>query len=58
VGPAKDEYSSAAQFTEFDLGNWSPGTTCDKWFQFLITGKNASRTGYSEAFDYIKLIKH
>ena len=56
VGTPKDEYTVLQTFTEYDLGTWSPGTTSDKWFQFLITGKNASSTGFSEAFDYIKLI--
>ena len=56
VGTPKDEYTAGITFTEYDLGTWTPGTTSDKWFQFLITGKNASSTGYSECFDYIKLI--
>ncbi len=56
VGAPQDEYSAATQFREFDLGLWSPGTTSDKWFQFAITGKNAASTGFSECFDYIKLI--
>jgi hypothetical protein len=56
VGPVVDDYSSSAEFVEVDLGNWSPGTTSDKWFRFSITGKNASSTGYTECFDYIQLI--
>ncbi len=56
VGTAQDEYTPADVFTEIDLGSWSPGTSIDKWFQFKITGKNASSTGFGEAFDYIKLI--
>ena len=56
VSTPHDEYSAVQAFPEFDLGTWTPGTTSDKWFQFMITGKNASSAGYSESFDYIKLI--
>ncbi len=56
IGSPYDSYSSTAAFTEVDLGTWTPGTTSDKWFQFLVTGKNASSTGYTISFDYIKLI--
>ncbi len=56
VGTPKDEYTAGITFTEYDLGTWNPGTTSDKWFQFMITGKNANSTGFSECFDYIKLI--
>ena len=56
VSTPRDEYSAVQAFPEFDLGTWTPGTTSDKWFQFMITGKNASSAGYSESFDYIKLI--
>ncbi len=56
VGAPQDLYVADQQFTEYDLGNWSPGSTSDKWFKFSITGKNASSSGYSECFDYIKLI--
>ncbi len=56
VGSPQDGYAASTQFTEVDLGIWSPGTTSDKWFKFAITGKNASSTGFSESFDYIKLI--
>ncbi len=56
VGSPQDEYAAADTFTEVTLGNWTPGTTSDKWFQFKVTGKNASSTNYSIAFDYIKLV--
>ena len=56
VGPTQDEYSAVDAYGEVDLGNWTPGTTSDKWFQFKITGKNAASTSFGEAFDYIKLI--
>ncbi len=57
IGGTVDEYATAATFTEVDLGNWSPATTSDKTFKFTITGKNASSSNYSMAFDYIKLTK-
>ena len=56
VGSPVDEYNSAELFTEVDLGNWTPGSTSDKAFRFMVTGKNASSTAYGLAFDYIKLI--
>ncbi len=56
VGSPVDEYSASELFTEFNLGNWTPGTTSDKAFKFTVTGKNASSTGYGIAIDYIKLI--
>ena len=56
VGSPCDEYTSTDVFTEVDQGNWTPGSTSDKAFKFLVTGKNASSTGYSICFDYIKLI--
>ena len=56
VGTVQDEYSSTDQFAEYDLGNWSPGTSSDKLFRFTVTGKNASSSGYTISFDYIKLI--
>jgi hypothetical protein len=56
VGAPQDEFAASDTFTEYDLGTWAPGTTSDKWFQFMIVGKNAGSTGYSESFDYIRLI--
>ncbi len=60
VGTSQDEYASTAVYSELDLGNWTPGTSSDKWFRFLVSGKNAASTGdtYNTAlcFDYIKLI--
>jgi hypothetical protein len=55
-GSAQDLYSSSANFTEIDLGTWTPGSTSDKYFQFTVTGKNASSSGYSMALDYIRVI--
>ncbi len=56
VSTPKDEYATGAVFTEIDLGIWTPTSTSDKWFRFMITGKNASSSGYTEAFNYIELI--
>jgi hypothetical protein len=56
VGAVQDEYASSDQWQEFDLGNWSPSTNSDKLFRFTVMGQNASSTGYSISFDYIKLI--
>ncbi len=59
VGPVIDEYSAIAAYTEVDLGAWTPGTTSDKWFRFLVKGKNASSAGtsynYAIAVDYLTL---
>ncbi len=55
VGSPQDNYASAANFTEIDMGAWTPGSTSDKWFRFTITGKNASSSGYNEVIDYIAL---
>ncbi len=56
VGASQDSYASAPSFPELNLGNWTPGSNSDKWFKFTITGKNASSSGYTEAFDYIALV--
>ncbi len=56
IGTTQDGYNAAETFTEIDLGAWSPVSSNDKWFQFKIAGKNGSSTGYTESFDYIKLI--
>ncbi len=59
VSSTQDEYASASVYPELDLGKWTPGTTSDKWFRFLVTGKNASSSGtsYNDAVcvDYIIL---
>ncbi len=56
LGAPQDLYSTTAGFSEIDLGTWTPGTTSDKYFQFTVTGKNASSSGYSMAIDYIRVI--
>ncbi len=55
LGSPVDEYSATDNYTFVDLGTWSPGTSTDKLFQFTITGKNASSSGYDASFDYIEL---
>ncbi len=57
VGSAIDTYSANALFPEIEFGPWTPGTTSDKAFRLLISGKNASSAGYGLAVDYIRLIK-
>jgi hypothetical protein len=54
IGSTIDLYG-ASQFTEITVGTWSIGSTSDKWVKFLVTGKNASSSGYNIAIDYIKL---
>ncbi len=57
VGAPQDEYNSGSAVVEYDLGAWNPASTSDKWFQFIVTGKNGNSTGYDQSFDYIKLIR-
>ena len=57
VGSPADEYDPNEVFTEINLGNWTAGSTSDKAFRFMVTGKNTSSAGYGLAFDYIKLIR-
>ncbi len=57
IGGTVDEYSATASFTEVNLGTWNPATTSDKTFKFTVTGKNASSSNYTMAFDYIKLTR-
>ncbi len=57
VGSPHDSYTTASNpYFELDLGNWTPGSTSDKWFQFQITSKNAGSAGYTECIDFISLI--
>ena len=56
TGSPQDLYASSAVYGELDLGAWTPATSSDKWFWFKITGKNSASTGYSECFDYIRLL--
>ncbi len=55
-GSPIDEYDAGTVFTEVDVGAITLGSSSDKWFKFTVTGQNASSTGFSIAFDYIKLV--
>jgi Legume lectin domain/Chitobiase/beta-hexosaminidase C-terminal domain len=57
VGPAANQYSSNYNgvFQEFDLGNVTLNAAGNYQFTFTVTGKSAASTGYTLAFDYIKL---
>ncbi len=56
IGAPQDEYAATTTYAEAALGSWAPASAAsDKWFQFTITGKNASSSGFDEAFDYIEL---
>ncbi len=57
VGPVVDEFAAGEVFPEVELGSWTPASTSDKAFRFLITGKEAGSGGYGIGLDYIRLIK-
>jgi Legume lectin domain/Chitobiase/beta-hexosaminidase C-terminal domain len=54
VGPAEDQYSSTAVERVFDLGNITIAAG-NQPFVFTTTGKNSASSGYTQAYDYIKL---
>ena len=54
AGPAEDEYSASPVWQEFDLGNVALAAGSQP-FKFTTTGKNASSSGFTQAFDYVKL---
>jgi hypothetical protein len=56
VGHTWDEYNSSALWAEFDVGNVTISTAGNQAFKFTVVGKNASSSGYTMTFDYIKLI--
>ncbi len=56
VGVPQDEYSSTVGYQMRDLGTVSISAAGNYAFKFTVTGKNASSTGYTLAFDYIELI--
>ena len=56
LGAVQDQYNAAQLFYEIDLGPWTPITSSDKWFRFTVVGKNPASAGFTECFDYIKLI--
>jgi hypothetical protein len=55
-GSPVDGFSSTATFPEIDIGNVTFSTAGNKSFRFMITGRNASSTGFWIALDYIRLI--
>jgi hypothetical protein len=57
VGPTEDEYSANGNgvFQEYDLGNVTFPASGNYSFKFMVTGRNASSSGYTVCFDYIKL---
>jgi hypothetical protein len=56
LGPTEDEFvATAPVFAEYDLGTVAISATGNSSFKFTIVGRNASSSGYTEAFDYIKL---
>lgn len=57
VGPAEDQYMATSNgiWKEFDVGNVTFSSAGSYQFKFTVTGKNASSSGYSLTFDYIKL---
>jgi hypothetical protein len=54
VGPAEDQYSAADVWKEFDLGNVTLAAG-NQSFVFTTTGKNPASSGFTQAYDYIKL---
>jgi len=58
AGPSEDEYSSNGNgvFQEYDLGNVTFSSAGNYSFKFTVIGHNASSSGYTVCFDYIKLI--
>jgi hypothetical protein len=54
LGPAEDQYNSSEVWHEFDLGNVSLAAG-NQPFVFTTAGKNAASSGYTQAYDYIKL---
>ncbi|HXM98072.1 MAG TPA: chitobiase/beta-hexosaminidase C-terminal domain-containing protein [Candidatus Dormibacteraeota bacterium] len=55
VGPFRDGYAASEAFAEFDLGNMIVTAAGDAAFKFIAVGRNSASTGYTMAFDYIKL---
>jgi hypothetical protein len=56
IGSAQDEYSPTLGYQVRDLGLVNVSAAGNYAFKFTVTGKNASSTGYTLAFDYIELI--
>ena len=54
-GQVQDEYSSTVTYSARDLGTVYLASG-DQQFKLTVTGKNASSTGYTLAFDFIELV--
>ena len=54
VGPTEDQYSAADVWKEFDLGNVTLAAG-NQSFVFTTTGENPASSGFTQAYDYIKL---
>jgi hypothetical protein len=57
VGPVVDQYNANTNgvWKEFDVRNVTFSVAGNYQFVFTVTGKNSSSSGYTLAFDYIKL---
>ena len=53
-GVVQDEYAASVGYGVRDLGTVFLNAG-NQAFKFTVTGKNASSTGYTLAFDYIEL---
>jgi hypothetical protein len=56
LGQPQDEYYPSVTYVVRDLGTVSFPTAGSYAVKFTVTGKNASSSGYTLAFDYIELI--
>jgi len=56
VGQRQDEYNPSVTYVARDVGVVALTTAGNYAFKFTVTGKNASSSGYTLAFDYIELI--
>lgn len=60
IGGVQDLYSSSTSFQELNLNSATPtniSSTGQKYFRFLVTGKNGSSSGYQLVLDYIRTNK-
>jgi hypothetical protein len=60
IGGVQDLYSSTTHFIELNLNSSSPtniGSQGQKYFRFLVTGKNFQSSSYQLFLDYIKLTR-
>jgi hypothetical protein len=55
VGPAADQYAATQFWYEFDLGSVSLAAGSQP-FKFTTTSKNAASSGFTQGYDYFRLI--